>query len=396
MQHHDPQQHEYADCWGPFDPSAPAPCSAYVHIPFCHHHCGYCNFSVLAGRDDLIASFLDALSVELRLLGNRRRVETIYIGGGTPTLLSIPQLQRAIEEIAKWLELDATGEFTIEANPNDLELDKVNALVALGCNRLSLGVQSFQPEKLRFLERQHTPSQARQAIAMALQCGKACVDLIFGVPGETLEAWQQDLEQAIESGAQHISTYGLTYEKGARFWSLQSQKRIQPVDEHVELDMYLAAIDRLTQAGYEHYEVSNFAKPGYRSRHNSVYWSQNRWWAFGPGAARFVGRTRSVNHRSTTSYIRRLLQGASAVAESELLTDEQMLREQTVFGLRQLQGIAWPLSTPTHLSRVQFDIETTIQGYCDQGWLACENDRLRLTRSGLVISDSLWPRLLED
>ena len=371
------------------------PRSAYLHIPFCRHRCGYCNFSVLAGRDDLADDFLRALERELSWLGEPQPVETLYIGGGTPTQLG-PEQRVALWELARSrFPLESGAEFTVEANPADVDANLADQLAQFGVTRVSLGAQSFDPLKLQILERDHRAEQIEQAVRHLQQAGLAvALDLIFGVPGETSAVWQSDLDQALRLEPAHLSTYGLTFERGTRFWARLNKGELHAVAETLEQTLYEAGIDRLIGSGFEHYEVSNFARPGYRSRHNEVYWSGKTYHAAGPGAARHRDGRREVNHRSPTTYIQRVLAGISPVAESEFLDAESAARERFVFGMRRLEGV----------SRGDFWQDTGYQldllfaqplAWCrDRGLLSDDGSRIRLTRQGLLVSDALWPRFL--
>ncbi len=381
-------------CWGECFENDPPPRSAYIHVPFCHHHCGYCNFSVIANRDDLIDGFLRAVERELGFLGKPYEIDTLYLGGGTPTLLSEFALRQLYQQLEKWFVSGLSLESSIEANPNDLTPTKIRTLIELGCNRVSIGVQSFQSKKLKLLERTHSADQARLAMEISEPIGNRSLDLIYAVPEETMNDWREDLRIAIELGVDHISIYSLTYEKGARFWGLKNRGILRSVPESLELEMYLSAIEMLNDAGYEQYEISNFAKPGRRSRHNQTYWSDRRWWAFGPGAARFIGNTRSVNHRSVTSYIQKLMNNECPVAERDTLTPAQVALDQLVFGLRQLKGIPWPFPNFRSLPQYEQQVSPIVTEYCHQGWMKLTNGVLKLTQSGLVISDQLWPKIL--
>jgi coproporphyrinogen III oxidase-like Fe-S oxidoreductase len=220
------------------------------------------------------------------------------------------------------------------------------------------------------------------------------VDLIFGVPRETLADWKEDLRAAIALSPDHISTYGLTFEKGTSFWSRLAHGELARVDEDIERQMYEVAIDSLTAAGFEHYEVSNFARPGHRCRHNENYWLGGQFFAAGPGAARFIGGVRQTNRRSTTTYITRALSGQSPVAETEQLAPEDAARERLVFALRRLEGI----NTHQFAAATGFSVETlggeALPRLVDLGLLELSNGRLRLTRNGLMVSDAIWPELL--
>ncbi len=268
-------------------------------------------------------------------------------------------------------------------------------LVAGGVNRLSLGVQSFAEAKLRLLERDHRAADIQRAVALAHgRFRSISLDLIFGSPGETLAAWQADLEIALALRPDHLSNYGLTFERGTSFWGRLQRRDLAEVDEESQRAMYALAIDRLAAEGFEHYEVSNFARPEHRCRHNEVYWAGQAYYAAGPGAARYVNGRREINHRSTTTYLRRVLSGDSPVAEWEELPPEDRAREALVLGLRRMEGV----DREAFAARTGFTIDALAGGeirqFIDRGLLCEEVGRLRLTRQGLYVSDSLWPALL--
>ena len=373
------------------------PRSVYVHVPFCRHRCGYCNFTLVAGRDDLVDSFLDALAIELQQYGKTTEVDTIYLGGGTPTHLNVRQLRRLFELLRKWFPLTQGGEWSCEANPLDCVDEKLALLLDSGVNRISIGGQSFDDRKLSLLERDHCGRDLETAIAATLDYfDNVSLDLIFAAPGETLGGWQKDLQSALASGVTHLSTYGMTIEKGSAFYGRLSRAQFAEVDEEVQLAMYLSTIEQSAQAGWEHYEISSFAKQQRRCRHNEVYWTGRSWLAFGPGAARFVDGWRTVNHRSTTQYIRLLQKGCSPTVESEQLTSEQRLRENFVFGLRRLEGVDLRWLSQQWGSDAEQQFQPALDEFIKRGWLCRSDSRISLTRSGLVISDSLWPKFLSE
>lgn len=375
--------------------NASPPRAAYVHVPFCRRRCGYCNFTVVAGRDDLVTDYLRAIELELQQLQAPRTVDTLFFGGGTPTQLAPPALERLCRVSRRWFPLAAGYEFSVEANPADIDPPRLEILQAAGVNRLSLGGQSFDDNKLARLERDHRRSQLEQAIAACRpRFASLALDLMFAVPGETLPIWQADLQAALASGVDHVSTYGLTFERGAAFWGRVQRGQLQPVGEARELAMYEAALDTLAAAGWEHYEVSNFARPGHRCRHNEVYWRGQSYLAVGPGAARYVDGWRETNHRSTTTYLKRVLSGHSPVAERERLAPPDAARERLVFGLRMLEGV----ERADFAAATGFEIEELVgdalQRFVEQGFLADTGSRIHLTRAGLLISDALWPSFL--
>jgi oxygen-independent coproporphyrinogen-3 oxidase len=322
-------------------------------------------------------------------------VETLFFGGGTPTQLASAQLERLLKLVLDWFPLAEGGEFSVEANPADLDQAKTKLLAGHGVTRISLGGQSFDDGKLQVLERDHNAAQIRAAYELAKRyVDQVSLDLIFGVPGETLDIWCADLAAANQLSPDHASTYGLTFERGAAFWSRRVKGLLEPVAEDLERSMYLVAINELRAAGFEHYEVSNFAQPGRRCRHNEVYWTGAGYYAAGPGAARFVDGVRETNHRSTTTYIKRMLAGQSPVAESETLEPEAAARERLVFGLRRLEGIDMERFRIRAGITVDDLVGRALNPHVAAGRLEIADGRLRLTREGLLVSDSIWPDFL--
>jgi oxygen-independent coproporphyrinogen-3 oxidase len=381
------------------DDSAPnaalRPRSAYLHVPFCSYRCGYCDFAIITGRDDLIGPFLDAIAAELSWLGEPRAVETLYFGGGTPTFLDAARLAELCETVLRWHPLAAGHEWTVEANPESLTEDRVRVLAERGVTRLSLGVQSLDDAKLRVLDRLHCREDVARSMEMARRFGmQVSIDLIFAAPGETLVGWRRELRDALSLEPDHISTYGLTWETGTAFTRRRTAGELQSLDEELERAMYAEAIDALTAAGMEHYEVSNFARPGRRSRHNEVYWAGSEYFAAGPGAARYVDGVREVNHRSTTTYLKRVLAGESPVAEREQLGDEQRARERLVLGLRRLEGVDRGQFAAVAGVEVDDLAGPAIARFVEMKLLSDDGRRVKLTREGLFVSDALWPELL--
>ena len=379
-------------------PSVPAssPRAAYIHVPFCARRCGYCNFTLIAGRDDLVELYLVALQRELSWLERPRPVETLFIGGGTPTHLPPAALARLLVLVRDWFTLGAGYEFSVEANPAGLDDDRLSVLAEHGVTRISLGAQSFDAGKLRRLERDHEPADVVRSFELARRrVPSVSLDLIFAAPSETLAVWESDLVAALQLEPDHVSTYGLTLERGTTFWGRLLAGQLARADEETERAMYAAAIDTLAAAGFEHYEVSNFARPAQRCRHNEVYWAADEYYAAGPGAARYVAGRREVNHRSTTTWLKRVLAGESPVAESEMLGPEDRAREALELGLRRLEGV----ERAAFARRTGFEIDplvgAALRRYVALGLLLDDAGRVRLTREGLFVSDSLWPAFLK-
>ena len=373
----------------------PLPRAAYIHVPFCAHRCGYCNFTLVAGRDELVDAYVRAIALELAALGGPRELDTLFIGGGTPTHLPAAALGRLLTLLRETFVLAEGYEFSVEANPVDMTPSLASLLADHGVTRLSLGVQSFNADKLRSLERDHSGAVARRACEIALAAfPSVSLDLIFGVPGETREVWQADLAQAVAIRPQHVSTYGLTFERGTSFWSRLEHGAIARLDEELELAMYASAIDTLAAAGFEHYEVSNFARPGHRCRHNEAYWAGDGYYAAGPGAARYVNGRREMNHRSTTTWLKRVLAGQSPVAESETLAPDDRARERLVFGMRRLEGVQRDEFQFRTGCSVDALVAVPLARFVAAGLLQDDGQRVRLTREGLFVSDSIWPHFL--
>jgi len=375
------------------------PCAAYVHIPFCAHHCGYCDFAVTAGADHLAEHYLDALDAELATLVEPRPVETVFVGGGTPTYLTPDQLWRLLSAINRWLPTTRglpNREFSIESTPDSLTPEKAAILADHGVTRVSVGVQSFRPESLAALDRRHTAAQIPDAVAAVRRHGLALsLDLIFAAPGSTRESWAADLDAALALSPDHVSTYGLTYEKGTPLWKQRRAGGLTPVGEDDELAMYELAIDRLTGAGFEHYEVSNFARPGYRCRHNERYWANHAYYGFGVGAARYVGGVRELNTRDTRSYIRKVLSGESPVMQREQLGPGDRAFETVGTQLRRAEGI------PRAAFRDQagFDLDALLgerlAALAREGLLNDNGESIRLTRRGLCVADGVIEELMK-
>ena len=365
--------------------------AAYLHVPFCIHRCGYCDFTVIAGRDDLVPAYLHALRCELEQLRTPRPVETIFIGGGTPTQLAPADLTQLLRFVREWFPLQTHGEFSVEANPQGLDGPRLQVLADAGVNRLSLGVQSFDSQVLEVLERDHRFEDIHQAVTTArLYFSNISLDLIFGVPGQTLESWQSTLQQAIVLRPQHISTYGLTFEKGTPFWNRRRKGELQQTDEDLERAMYALAMNQLAAAGYQQYELSNFAKPGFECRHNQVYWAGEGYYAAGPGAARYINGRRETNHRSVTGWIERLRRGQSPVMDAEELSAEERAREMLMLGLRRTAGIDCELFARQSGFRVEELAKDALRKHLAGGFVE-ETPRgtIRLTRAGRFVADAV-------
>lgn len=373
------------------------PRAAYVHIPFCAHKCGYCDFASLAGMDHLADRYLAALEREMATsLGEPQEVDAIFVGGGTPTRLEVVQLERLTRIIARWLVPAEDAEWTVEANPGTLDRAKADVLAAAGVDRISLGAQSFRPDSLRVLERHHGQEEVERAVEIVRdRFPRWSLDLIFGVPGSSMADWERDLDVAIGFGPSHLSCYGLVYEKGTPLWKQRERGEVRPLDEEIERSMYEVTIDRLTGAGLGMYEISNYARPGHESRHNLVYWANDAYFGFGVGAARYVRGVRSVNTRELPAYLRRVEAGEPATGPTEELNPEERARETAVLMLRRT---ALGLDRDDFRRRTGFDVDQlagpAIERYRASGHLEDDAGRLRLGREGIFVADEILAAFL--
>jgi oxygen-independent coproporphyrinogen-3 oxidase len=371
------------------------PRAAYVHVPFCAHHCGYCDFAIAAGQDQFIELYLDALAAELATLAEPCPVQTLFLGGGTPTHLSAAQLERLLSAVLRRLPLAEGGEFSVECNPDTLTADKIEVLADRGVNRVSLGAQSFHADMLRTLERAHDPDEISRAVdRVRRRIDNVSLDLIFGVPGQTECLWRDDLARALSLEPTHLSTYGLTYEKGTPLWKRRHHGHIRPLDEDAELILYALAIDTLEASGFEQYEISSFARPGRRCRHNQTYWANAAYFGFGMGAARYILGRRELNARDLQRYIRLCLSDESPTWQAEELQPEERARETMAVQLRRVEGIdraAFRMQTGYDLDALA---GAALTRHIEQGFLADDGASVRLTRRGKYVADTVIERLL--
>ena len=280
----------------------------YVHVPFCSKRCLYCDFfsnTEMRYKEPYVAALIREMALRAPYLAGEP-IETIYFGGGTPSQLAASDFLQIFEAIQQHFTLTSSMEITLEANPDDLSSAYIRSLRTLPFNRLSMGIQSFHEDDLRLLNRRHTAAQAKEAVDRCQQAGltNLSIDLIYGLPGQTQTAWEDNLAQALALQVPHLSAYHLTYEEGTALYRLLEEGKVQPVDEELSLSLFHTLIDQLTQAGYQHYEISNFAKPGCYSRHNSSYWTGKAYLGLGPSAHSYNGQEREWNVASLPIYIK--------------------------------------------------------------------------------------------
>jgi len=381
------------------------PRSVYIHVPFCAHRCGYCDFTLVAGKDHLADKYLEALTIEidrsLNLVdgdfefGSKPELDTVFFGGGTPTQLSAPQLARLCGIVHDRFELTPETEFSVEANPARMTDEKIAVLADAGVNRISLGVQSFDDATLTMLERDHRRVDVFDCVErVRTRIRNISLDLIFAVPGQSLELWESTLQSAIDLSPTHLSTYGLTFEKGTAFWTRREKGDLPQAAEEVERRMYEVAMSKLAAHGFHQYEISSFARPGFRCQHNQIYWSGKTYFGFGPGAASLMNNERRQNHRSVTTWINRVLVGESAIGDVEELDPESFARELLVLSLRTNDGV----TRNTFKEQSGFDITDlagdSINRLMDEGLVEEIDSTIRLTYEGRFLADTVAGELL--
>ena len=362
----------------------------YIHIPFCKSRCVYCGFYSTTGLA-LREKYTDAICKELSMRGSKASVSTIYLGGGTPSQLSIAQLKQVFDAIYIYNKVEKDAEVTIEMNPDDVTEELATVLRQLGVNRVSMGAQTFNDERLRFLRRRHTAQQVHQAVETLRQAGfrNISIDLMYGFPNETLEDWEADINEALSLDVEHISTYCLMYEEGTPLYQLLEQGKVSEIDEELERQMYDTLIDRLEAVGYEHYEISNFARTGFRSRHNSSYWKGIPYVGIGAAAHSYDLKTRSWNIADIHQYIAGIEKG-QRFFESETLDEATRYNDTVTVALRTCEGLDLSKLTPQQRTYCL----ANAQRHLDAQLLKLEDDYLSLTREGLFISDMIMSDLI--
>lgn len=353
----------------------------YVHVPFCARRCSYCDFSIAVRRNVPVDEYLEALSLELASHTGELSLDTLYLGGGTPSTLAGPGIARLIDLVRTRAEFSPDAEITIEANPDDVTREAAQAWRAAGVNRVSLGGQSFDPTVLAWMHRTHDAAQLPRAISVLRAAGidDVSLDLIFALPSALNRDWPADVERALALAPTHVSLYGLTIEPHTPLGRWHSRGRIAEADEDAYEREFLHAHDALTAAGYDHYEVSNFARPGRRARHNSAYWRGVPYAAVGPSAHRFDGTTRSWNVAPYAEWRDRLGRGESPLGGSEALSQANRAAERVYLGLRTTAGLE---SSDAELSLAR--------PWVDAGWATLRSPRtIVLTPLGWLRLDAL-------
>ena len=363
----------------------------YVHIPFCKQRCVYCDFysTIDAAWQD---TYVDTLIDEARHRQSevRQCFKTLYIGGGTPSQLKTDLMCRLVEGLREALPLGAVEEFTVEVNPDDVTGHYARLLVDFGVNRVSMGVQSFVDDELRLIRRRHDAQAARLAVQTIRDAGinNISIDLIYGIPGQTIDTWRYSVDEAIALGVQHISAYNLSYEKGTPLWRMREQGKVTEVDDDTCVAMYQLLVDRLKSAGYEHYEISNFAQPGFHSRHNSAYWDGTSYLGLGAAAHSYDGQVRRYNIADLKGYIHRVNDQGVAYQE-EALTPGEQYDETVMLALRTARGLDTAVIHDRFGQDTYDYLMRQARQHIDAGRLTALGGQLRLTPEAVMLADAI-------
>ena len=370
------------------------PTSAYVHIPFCTQICYYCDFSKVFIKNQPVDSYLEHLLEEFRSY-DIQKLRTLYIGGGTPTALSAPQLEVLLDGLTKNLDLSVLEELTIEANSGDLDADKIAVLKQSPVNRVSLGVQTFDDKMLKKIGRSHLEKDIYENIDRLKLAGfdNISIDLIYALPGQTMDQVKENVAKAISLDIPHMSLYSLILENHTVFMNRMRRGKLPLPKEELEAEMFEYIIAELEQAGFEHYEISNFSKPGFESRHNLMYWDNAEYYGIGAGASGYVDGVRYKNHGPIRHYLRAVEAGDARITEEHLSQKEQM-EEEMFLGLRKKSGVSMARFEEKFGRSFEGLYGEIIRDLVQQGLMQIDGDRVRMTKRGLFLGDTVAERFI--
>lgn len=370
------------------------PTSAYVHIPFCTQICYYCDFSKVFIKNQPVDAYLQALIREFESY-DIKKLRTLYIGGGTPTSITAEQLEYLLMNLTKHLDLSVLEEFTIEANPGDLTEDKIEVLKNSAVNRVSLGVQTFNDKHLKQIGRSHNEAQIYSTIENLKKAGfhNISIDLIYALPGQTMEDVKENVAKAIALDIPHLSLYSLILEHHTVFMNKMRRGKLQLPQEDLEAEMFEYIISELEKNGFEHYEISNFTKPGFESRHNLMYWDNAEYYGVGAGASGYLNGVRYRNRGPIQHYLKAVSEGNARLSE-ETLTKEEMMEEELFLGLRKKSGVS--IARFEEKFGVSFEERygQIVRELCNQGLLVPDDNVVRMTKKGLFLGDTVAERFI--
>ena len=370
------------------------PTSAYVHIPFCTQICYYCDFSKVFIKNQPVDSYLEHLLEEFRSY-DIQKLRTLYIGGGTPTALSAPQLEVLLDGLTKKLDLSVLEELTIEANPGDLDADKIAVLKNSAVNRVSLGVQTFDDKMLKKIGRSHLEKDIYENIDRLKLAGfdNISIDLIYALPGQTMEQVKENVAKAIGLDIPHMSLYSLILENHTVFMNRMRRGKLPLPKEELEAEMFEYIIAELERAGFEHYEISNFSKPSFESRHNLMYWDNAEYYGIGAGASGYVNGVRYKNHGPIRHYLSAVEEGNARITEEHLSQKEQM-EEEMFLGLRKKSGVSMARFEEKFGRSFDGLYGEIVKDLVQQGLMQIDGNRVRMTKRGLFLGDTVAERFI--
>lgn len=372
----------------------------YLHFPFCESKCPYCDFYSIPIDHKASTGSIEAVISESGRAADTVygsfAYDTIYIGGGTPSLMDPDEINRILESLQAYFNIEKNAEITIECNPSSLTEEKIEEYLKIGINRISLGVQSFDKAHLKTLGRLHTGENAIETCQIISESGfkNINLDLIYGIPDQTNAEWESDLKTAIELALEHISAYNLVIESETKFGELYSQNRLNLPSDEDQLQMYSILNEHMKNASYRRYEISNFSKPGFECRHNLKYWTGKPYLGLGPSAVSYDGKTRRKNKADIENYLKSAKEGIDFLSETEIIDRETALRESIMSGLRLAEGVSLEVLKDRFDHDLLENKRDTIDSLLSEGMITIEDEFLRLTDKALFISDSVMLKLI--
>lgn len=373
----------------------------YIHIPFCHQICHYCDFNKVFFKNQPVDEYIEAVGREIEMAvaqnpGLYKNVETIFLGGGTPTSLSAKQITRLLELIRKHIPMKSVIEFSSEANPDELSREKLEALLLGGVNRLSLGVQSFDQQLLKTIGRTHSNEHVYRTIALAKEVGfsNISIDLMYGLPNQTMEQWKRSLTMALALELPHYSAYSLIVEPKTVFYIQHTKGKLPLPTQDLEAEMYDVLMETMESHGISQYEISNFAKPGYESRHNIIYWDNDEYVGFGAGAHGYVAGTRYSNYGPIKRYIEMVQSGKLPIVHAHEVTIQERIEEEMFLGLRKVEGVINTMYEAKFNETINDRFRNIVETFVKQNLLEQDEKGVRLTRKGRFVGNEVFQQFL--
>ncbi|KEK12154.1 radical SAM family heme chaperone HemW [Lysinibacillus fusiformis] len=373
----------------------------YIHIPFCHQICNYCDFNKFYFKNQPVDEYIEALGKEMALATQKnpesfRHIETIFLGGGTPTALSPQQLDKLLTLIRAYIPMNSVTEFTSEANPDELSAEKLQVLFEGGVNRLSMGVQSFDQGLLQKIGRTHSNEHVYETIALAKKIGfqNISIDLMYGLPGQTMAQWKDSLEKALALDLPHFSAYSLIVEPKTIFYNQYAKGKLLLPTEDLEADMYDVLMQQMELHGLQQYEISNFAKPGYHSEHNKIYWDNDEYAGFGAGAHGYLAGVRYSNHGPLKKYMETVFAGELPIVHEHEVSQAEKREEQMFLGLRKTEGVKHKIYEEKLKVPIVAHYDSVLKELVSKGLLEHDDVGVRLTRKGRFVGNEVFQQFL--